>query len=554
MAKIPEVGILSFWNLTSDTLPDNALSGQIIIVQETQDMYVGTGPTTPLLKVSDLSTVSTVEDLEDKNNGIIILYIVSSTNEIYFFYNNELRKCNGIGIAGVYTKYSNLPSSNIIDGLFCVIKDETNNEYPTLYAYTKDAGYLRLHHSDFDSNAVYRIKINNQYISAAKANNELNIITDNTLYTSVNNNVITINQKIELPNTIRREQIPMISGTIDIFPEDNLTRSYSTIVNDEMYIIGFSTSIDNSFVNKVYKYNKNDGWKLLLVDQIPYANLNGANFCVITYNNKIYVFGGYHYYRTSCLNILYEFDPSTLTFSKKADMPRGRADCAYGVIDNKLWVIGGRILTGGTYTQLWDTCYYDFESDTWTTLSQVGNTPIPFFAGAYFTYNNELHFIHITNSRHVVFNTDTLTWSNRNNAPFADSWTGSVRTSNNTIYCITRYGIIYSYNPITDIWLNCGTTISKKGSAYLNIDSNDTIYNLGYYTSNSISRELELLQPIRVYVDNDCQIIMRQPINKNLQYEGNIYRSVTVEKGKYVEYIGYSGDTTLDLIIKDFTL
>ncbi len=549
MAKIPEVGILSFWNLKNSELPEHALSGQIIIVQETQDMYVGTGSETPILKVSDLSTVETVNDLEGKNNGVIILYIVSSTNELYFFYNNELRKCNGLGIAGVYAKYIDLPSSNLINGLFCVSADETNNGYSTLYAYVVNIGYLRLHYSNFDSNTVHRIKVGTQYVFANKANNEINIITDNTLYTSVDNRVISINQKPELLSTIRRERYPLVSGTLEQFPESNMSNVYSTIVNDELWVIGYSTNGYN-FVNKIYKYNKTAGWSHIGDNLILLQGLPGSHFYITSYNNKIYLFGGWDYFRTEALRYLYEFDPTNLTFIKKADMISGRADGAFGIINNKLWLVGGRLpnTTGGIrYID-----YYDFDTDTWTRLPNSYNIPINFYAGSFFTDGSEIHFISITNAIHSVFNVDTLSYYTKNNAAFTTSWTGTVKTSYGTVYCLTTNGIIYSYNINTDSWINCGNLIYNRVTPYVNIDSTDTIYTMGHYTTNTYSRELEILQPIRFSMNNDCQIVMRQPINKKIQYGGNSYRSVTVEKDNYIEYIGCGGDTELDIIIKEF--
>lgn len=549
MAKIPEVGILSFWNLTNNKLPEHALSGQIIIVQESQDMYVGTGDTTPIIKITDLSTVTTIEDLKEKNDGASILYIVSNTNEIYFFYNNTLQKCNTIGIIGIYDRYSDLPVVNEIDGLFCVNNDETNNNNPTVYAYTVGSGtYVRLHYSNFNSNTIYRVKINNKYISANKSNNHLNIITDNTLYTSIDNNILSINKKMEMPSILKRKQRSLISGIKEPFPE-SLEIPYSVMLNDEMYIIGFT--VKGRFVNKIYKYNLNIGWELLAENIIPVKSYT-SDFYTVTYNNKIYIYGGKEYHKA--LNSMYEFDPVKISFTKMPDSLSGRYRGACTVIDNKLWLLGGlTFINNNRYaSDVRDVDYYDFELGEWVRLDSKHNTPIGLDTNdIYFTIGDEIHLIRPSIGDHYIFNTNTFTYSIKNKLPHINMWQpGVVKTTYNIVYCFTKQGI-YTYNPFTDIWGEYVNIMTYNKYTYnICIDSNDVIYNIGDYSVSDYSKELELLQAVKVDISNNSQIVIRTPINKKIQYAGKLYKSVTVEKNKFIEYLACKGDTVLDLILR----
>lgn len=547
MAKIPEVNIASFWNLSNDKLPESALSGQIIIVEESKDMYVGTGLTTPILKISDLHVVETVDELKGKDNSLPFLYLIESTNELYFFNKRILTKCNGLGIIGVCNKYENLPFSNPIEGLFCVKNDKMNNMYNTLYLYDKVNGYSRVHYANFDANSFYQFKVNDTYLSAKNANNVLNINTDNSLYTSVSDNKISINQKLYSNNILSREQYDLSSGSLGVFPDGGITIAYMAMVKNEIYVLGYNIVSPASYINKLYKYNRVDGWILLKTDGIPYSNMR--RFAIFSHNDKIYICGGITY-KNQVYNNLYEFDPETFIFTEKANMNVARCDFHYGVIDNKLWVIGGRSVDGTIPIRSVE--YYDFESETWTLLPTEYDSPINFYYGGSFALDREIHLFNIAdNAIHYAFNVDTFTYTAKNDAPFNGTCAGMVITKYNVVYCI-REGVIYSYNIDDDSWINCGSLLYPKTCQYLCIDENDTIYSLGHYASNGNARTLETIQSFHKDITNDCQVIVRQPLSKKILYDNELSRSLTIPKGGYINYICCGGNETLDIIIEDF--
>jgi N-acetylneuraminic acid mutarotase len=65
------------------------------------------------------------------------------------------------------------------------------------------------------------------------------------------------------------------------------------------------------------------------------------------------------------INNLYEYDPSTATWTEKAPMPTARSGGTAGVIDGKIYVAGGRPPGGA------DFAVYDPATDQWTVLPNL---------------------------------------------------------------------------------------------------------------------------------------------------------------------------------------
>jgi N-acetylneuraminic acid mutarotase len=57
-------------------------------------------------------------------------------------------------------------------------------------------------------------------------------------------------------------------------------------------------------------------------------------------NGKIYAIGGYND-SSGCLSTVEEYDPATDTWTTKTPMPTTRAGLAIGVVNNKIYAIGG---------------------------------------------------------------------------------------------------------------------------------------------------------------------------------------------------------------------
>ena len=98
-------------------------------------------------------------------------------------------------------------------------------------------------------------------------------------------------------------------------------------------------------------------------------------------NGKVYVIGG----ETSAsgvadqglyLDTVYEYDPQNSGWTQKSSMPTQRSAGAWGVIDGKIYVVGGRPPHGS------DFAVYDAAADTWTVLPDLPTQRNHLAAGA----------------------------------------------------------------------------------------------------------------------------------------------------------------------------
>ena len=81
-------------------------------------------------------------------------------------------------------------------------------------------------------------------------------------------------------------------------------------------------------------------------------------------NNKIYAIGGYN---GSWLTVNEEYDPVTNTWRTRADMPTARSNFAIGVVNDKIYAIGGFNYEGGFETYSSKNEAYDPKLNSWST-------------------------------------------------------------------------------------------------------------------------------------------------------------------------------------------
>ncbi|MCF7757963.1 hypothetical protein KQ941_26325 [Paenibacillus xylanexedens] len=88
-------------------------------------------------------------------------------------------------------------------------------------------------------------------------------------------------------------------------------------------------------------------------------------------NGKIYYFGGAsgsdHAASGIKQNSTYEYDPTTDTWTVKADMPTARAGLTAVVYNNKIYAIGGYYNVGTSVLRTNKVEVYDPSTDSWTT-------------------------------------------------------------------------------------------------------------------------------------------------------------------------------------------
>lgn len=133
-------------------------------------------------------------------------------------------------------------------------------------------------------------------------------------------------------------------------------------LGDSIYVLGGYPS-SRQTVSTVQVYDAaTDSWSL--APPLPKASNHNMATAVL---GKLYVIGGQTEAQGSgpFINDVYEFDPATQSWTEKAPMPTIRSGGATAVIDNKIYVAGGRPPQGHHFA------VYDPVADEWTTLPDM---------------------------------------------------------------------------------------------------------------------------------------------------------------------------------------
>ncbi len=116
------------------------------------------------------------------------------------------------------------------------------------------------------------------------------------------------------------------------------------VVNDKIYVVGglVCSNNDSTYTAKMEEYDPaTDTWTTKA--SMPTAREHLAAGVV---NGKIYVIGG-----SAALNTVEEYDPATNTWTAKASMPTARSDLTASVMNGEIYAIGG-----GCSPELFDDC------------------------------------------------------------------------------------------------------------------------------------------------------------------------------------------------------
>lgn len=149
-------------------------------------------------------------------------------------------------------------------------------------------------------------------------------------------------------------------------------------LDDLIYIVGaFTGSWPNETpLTHVLIYDiHTDTWTT--GSEIPLNRRRGAAG-VVTYNNRIYVVNGIiNGHSSGWVNWLDEYDPYTDSWTTLASSPQARDHFQAAVIDNKLYVAGGRrsgSAGSGFAGTVAATNVYDFNTNTWEVLADIPTT------------------------------------------------------------------------------------------------------------------------------------------------------------------------------------
>ena len=142
-------------------------------------------------------------------------------------------------------------------------------------------------------------------------------------------------------------------------------------------------------------------------------------------DGKIYVIGGGSDYGKGALSTVEEYDPVTDNWSTKSEMPTARQGLTSSVVDGKIYVIGGgESPTAGSYggTESYTTVEeYNPETDTWTTKSPMPTARLFHSAsvvdGKVYIFGGSPAYPFTAITAIEVYNPATDTWIQKGNIP-----------------------------------------------------------------------------------------------------------------------------------------
>lgn len=265
----------------------------------------------------------------------------------------------------------------------------------------------------------------------------------------------------------------------------------STTLDGKLYMIGGKTS--SSHISDVYVYDP--GNKLNPNDDVwtNAPDLPGPaveNPAVVTFDDKIYAFGGSTSPFSGAVDNAAVFDPATSSWSTLVDMPTARGGATAQVIDDKIYVIGGLDANGASLNtvEVFDPLSGSWESSTslQTPRDNPGSAVI-----------DDLLYVFGGRTRNAdgsTANGSLITMEIYD--PSSDSWsfgapmptgrrTMSVGTLNDRIQVIggeaqggVAFDVHEEYNPATGEWRTLPSIpTSRHGAAIATID--DVIYVAG---------------------------------------------------------------------------
>ncbi|MDG1357315.1 MAG: malectin domain-containing carbohydrate-binding protein [Akkermansiaceae bacterium] len=141
-----------------------------------------------------------------------------------------------------------------------------------------------------------------------------------------------------------------------------------------IYIVGAWTGsypYENN-LNNIYIYNPiSDTWSTC--SSLP-SGRNRGSTGAIAYNGKIYVVAGNnggHNTDASAVKWFDEYDPATGTWTQLPDAPRGRDHFQAAIVNDKMYVAGGRDSSAPDFfgASIGQVDVFDFSSNTWSTLT-----------------------------------------------------------------------------------------------------------------------------------------------------------------------------------------
>ncbi|MCZ8214979.1 MAG: IPT/TIG domain-containing protein, partial [Cyclobacteriaceae bacterium] len=156
------------------------------------------------------------------------------------------------------------------------------------------------------------------------------------------------------------------------FPGSPRVFGTSFTINQNAYVgLGSGEDFD-SWYKDFWEYNPlNDSWTKLP----DFPGAARSKFVTLVINSKAYIITGTignQYTATNNLNEVWEFDPSTKSWTQKSNFPGGARYGAFGFVINEYGYVGAGVY--GNYTPKYDFWKYDAENDNWVQLNNLSNS------------------------------------------------------------------------------------------------------------------------------------------------------------------------------------
>ena len=195
----------------------------------------------------------------------------------------------------------------------------------------------------------------------------------------------------------------------------------ASVVDGKIYVIG-GGSRSQLAVPTVEEYDpETDTWTRKADMPTPRHGLSTS-----VLNGKIYAISGFDGTNMATVE---EYDPASDTWTKKADLPTLRSHVATQVVDGKIYAIGGWDLIESIHTEFSSVAVYDPASDTWTKKADM---PTARWSPASGVINGKIFVMGGTvapggegrqNLKTVeVYDPETDTWAQEVDMPTARGW------------------------------------------------------------------------------------------------------------------------------------
>ena len=263
-------------------------------------------------------------------------------------------------------------------------------------------------------------------------------------------------------------------------------------VNQKLFSIGGDKGNNWLAINNVFDI-ENNKWEL----KAPMStNRSGLGAGVI--DNKIYVIGGFNGNKNEWLSNLEVYDPATDTWLNKTSMGNKRSSVGTAVIDKNLYVVGGSLAEEEWTNKLEE---YDSQMDTWKSLEPMETARAQIAVAA---VSNKIYVIGGENEKGILakveeYNLKTNKWRTKADMPTPRANAEIIAYKSSLIVMGGRdsqgksLNSVDIYNTDTNRW-SVGNPISSAMEGFgVSINSDGTsIYIHGGLTTQGTSDKLEM--------------------------------------------------------------